>query len=174
MKKKIIVLALVAAFAISFISAGNLKADLAIGMQDVGMKLSFKNSGDTNKLTSTIEANISATVDLLFSNNIGMNVLLGTDFKNEFKVGTGFLYMTNMSTTSIFSASVGPFFIFNGTRTHMGIYLTADFDFILAKSLFLRIGTGMDLDFLQFGGGDTTTNTNVSIPLPRLALGWKF
>ncbi len=174
MKKKILVLALVAAFALSFISAGSLKADLALGMQDAGMKLSFKNNGDTNKLTSSIEANLSGTVDLLFSKNVGMNVLLGTDFKSEFKVGAGFLYMTNISTSSIFSASVGPFFIFNGNKTHMGIYVTADFDFILTKSLFIRIGTGMDLDFIQFGGGDTTTNTDVSIPLPRLALGWKF
>lgn len=174
MKKKIVVLAIIALFAVSFASAGSLKADLAIGTQDAGMKLNFKNSGSDSKLKSTIEAKLSGAVDLVFDKDIGMNVVFGTDFKEEFKVGAGFLYMTNMNNSSIFSASVGPYFIFGGSETHMGIYLTADFDFILTKSLFLRVGTGMDFEFLQFGGSKTTNNVDIDVPLPRLALGWKF
>ncbi len=174
MKKKIIVMLLVAAFALSFVSAATLKADIALGMQDAGMKLSFKNADNSNTLKTSIETNLSGTVDLLFSKNIGMNVVLGSDFTSEFKVGAGFLYQTSISTSTLFNASVGPYFIFSGNQTHLGIYAEADFDFILAKSLFVRVGTGMDFDFVQFGNGGTTTKTDLCIPLPRLALGWKF
>ncbi len=173
MKKKIMVFALVLAVFASAVSAGTLKADLALGTQDAGMKLNFTDNGNKS-LQSKIEANLSGVVDLVFDKNIGMNILLGTDFKQEFKIGAGFLYMKNINQTTVLSASVGPYFIFGGGTT-MGIYLTADFDFLVGKSFFVRVGTGLDFEFLQFGGGrETTSNIDMLIPLPRLALGWKF
>ena len=173
MKKKIMVFALVFAIALSAVSAGSIKADLAIGTQNAGMKLNFKDNGN-NGLKSTIEAELGGTVDLVFDKNIGMNILLGTDFKQEFKLGAGFLYMTNINQSTVISASIGPYFIFGG-GTQMGIYLTADFDFLVGKSFFVRVGTGMDFEFLQFGNGqNATSKINIDIPLPRLALGWKF
>ncbi len=174
MKKRIMAIALVLVIAVSAVSAGTVKADLAIGAQNAGMKLNFKDNGSGSGLKSTIEAELNGTVDLIFDKNIGMNVLLGTDFKQEFKVGAGFLYMSNINQSTVISASVGPYFVFGG-GTKMGIYLTADFDFLVGKSFFVRVGTGMDFEFLQFGNGqNATSKINIDIPLPRLALGWKF
>lgn len=177
MKKKILILALVALCAMSFLTAGNIKADVALGTQDAGMMLNFKqekNYRNESTMKSTMEANVSGVVDIIFNKNIGMNFVLGTDFKQEFKVGTGFLYMTSISTSSNFSTSVGPYFIFGSDTTRMGMYVTADFDFNLTKAMFLRVGTGMDFEFLQIKDGDNTTNINIDVPLPRLALGWRF
>ncbi len=176
MKKKILILALVALCAMSFLTAGNIKADVALGTQDAGMMLNFKQQKTSREtsMKSTMEANVSGVVDIIFNKNIGMNFVLGTDFKQEFKVGTGFLYMTSISTSSNFSTSVGPYFIFGGDTTRMGLYVTADFDFNLTKAMFLRVGTGMDFEFLQIKDGDNTTNINIDVPLPRLALGWRF
>lgn len=177
MKKKILILALVALCAMSFLTAGNIKADVALGTQDAGMMLNFKqqkNYRNESTMKSTMEANVSGVVDIIFNKNIGMNFVLGTDFKQEFKVGTGFLYMTSISTSSNFSTSVGPYFIFGGDTTRMGMYVTVDFDFNLTKAMFLRVGTGMDFEFLQIKDGDNTTNINIDVPLPRLALGWRF
>lgn len=169
MNKKALVL-----LSILLLAAMNLFArvdiDLALSSK-TGMGINM--SKPTDRAFSTrIEAELESIVDLYFDGKkSGVDILFGTDFKQKFTLGAGYTYKSAIDTASDFVVAAGPYFIF-GSGCQVGLYFRADAKLGVAKNFFMKVGTGLDFEFLQLKQGGATADLDISIPLPRVAFGW--
>lgn len=160
--------------ALCSIALGSLFADVDIDLAlaaktGMGIEMSKPAEGSFN---TRIEAELESMIGLYFDGNkSGIDVLFGTDFKQKFTLGAGYTYKTAIDTTSDFVMAIGPYCIF-GSGCDVGVYARAEANLIIAKNFFVKAGTGVNVEFLQFGKDGTSLDLSVSIPLPRIAFGW--
>lgn len=172
--KKVLLLAIVALLTIGSVFATT-DFKLAVGVKNTGLDINI-NKDNGSKLNSDIEFNLDTEFDVFFKDGLGMNVVFGAaETFSRFNLGVGFAYNLPINTNWDFVVSVGPIFSFTGGRNNtMGIFSHFDFDFIGGKYFFARIGTGLDITFLEFGEGQSDTFFEMLIPVPRVAIGWQF
>lgn len=171
--KKLLAFALVLVVAVGAVFA-QVDVKVALGVKNTGMEvdISKMEHADTN---SEFNFALDSEVDLFFKDGIGMNILFSTEQFERFNLGAGFAYSLAINPNWDFVVSVGPMFGFGESRSSFGLFAHVDFDFIAGDVFFARLGTGLDMEFVQFGGDrDATSNFYMLIPLPRVAIGWKF
>lgn len=171
MKRRIILVLAVMVFALSGLSAA-IEAELSLGASETGMSINMTAPED-GAFNTRIEAGLESIVDLYLKKGNGVDILFGTDFSRTFKLGAGYAYKSKISSSSDLVAAAGPYFIF-GNGLEIGVYARADINLHLTSEFFVKIGTGLDVEFLQFRTGGTTTDVDILLPLPRVAFGWKL
>ena len=150
--------------------------DLTVG-QKTSASLEFKNSG--NELKPQFLFNVDAELDMDFGKGHGVLVSVNPFSEGgsvEFALGAGYAYQDTISNSTSFIVGVGPSFIFSSSGVGFAVFATIDFDFYITQSMFVRVGTGIEIGFGEFGdwerfGKDDLT---ISIPLPAIGLGWNF
>lgn len=149
--------------------------DFVVG-QKTSAGLEFENA--TNMRT-TFVFNVDAELDMDFSQGHGMLVVVNpysTDGSVDFALSTGYAYQDSISSNVDIIASVGPTFIFGSSRVGFGIFANVDFDIYVTQSMFIRVGTGIEIDFGDFNDMENfgKRDLKINIPLPALGLGWTF
>lgn len=171
--KKLLAVALVLVVSVGAVFAQT-DIKLALGVKNTGMDVEIVKPEhmDTH---SDFNFALDTELDMFFKDGIGMNVIFATEQFERFTLGAGFAYNLVINPNWEFVVSVGPMFGFGESQSTFGLFAHVDFDFLAGKSFFARLGTGLDMEFVQFGGKqDATSNFRMAIPLPRVAIGWKF
>ncbi len=169
------VLAIAVLVMLSFgVYAAPMEYKVGVGIKNTGLDIEInKNSGSS--LNSEINLNLDAEFDMFFKDGLGMNVIFGAYEKfTELNLGVGFAYNLPINANWDFLLTVGPTFGFAEKNNTLGFFCHFDFDFISGRYFFARLGTGLDLNYLTYGGGDAKANLKILIPVPRVAIGWKF
>ena len=173
MKKKIAVLAAMLLIVSTALFAVEFKA--VVG-QETTASLEFKAGKNANN-GNPFRFNINAELDMDFNQGHGMLIELNPRTNQggsvEFACGFGYAYQDWVSNNTSFVVGVGPSLVFASGGTSMGVFATIDFDFHVSPSMFVRVGTGVRIDFGEFGDemGDEITFT---VPLPAIGFGWQF
>ena len=93
----------------------------------------------------------------------------------EFALSTGYAYQDSISSNVDIIASVGPSFIFSSSGVGFAVFANVDFDIYVTQSMFIRVGTGIEIGFGDFGSQEFgKRDLTINIPLPALGLGWTF
>ena len=93
----------------------------------------------------------------------------------EFALGVGYAFRTPISSNTDFMFSVGPTLIISSGACGFGVFLDANFDFILTDLMFIRVGTGLELNFGDFGDPEFGKGQlEMIIPLPYIGVGFQF
>lgn len=149
--------------------------DLAIG-QKTGASLEFEDKG--SGLKPQFLFNVDAELDMDFGKGHGMLVSVNPFSESgsvEFALGAGYAYQDTISNSTSFIVGVGPSFIFSSNGVGFALFATIDFDFHLTQSMFIRVGTGIELGFGEFGSSEFGKKSmTINIPLPAIGLGWNF
>ncbi len=174
--KKVLLVALMILLATTAVFAKT-EAKFSLGVQNTGLNVEVKKYEKMDAKT-TVTFDVATETDIFFKDGLGINVILGAEenFKT-FNLAFGFAYNYAINKNWSLVASLGPAFSFNENRNSFGMYAHIDFDFLAGKTFFARLGTGLDMEFVQFGGKakrDATTNFVLNMPIPRVAIGWKF
>ncbi len=160
-----------------FIAAFSLYAvdfDFVIG-QKTGASLEFENASN---MRTSFNFNVDAELDMDFHEGHGMAVSVNPYSEGgsvEFALGVGYAYKTDISSYTDFLFSVGPVFTFSSAGAGFGVFLNADFSFDLGDIMFVRVGTGIDIDLGTFGKSTFgREDLRIVIPLPYFGIGWRF
>lgn len=174
--KKILLVALVATISICSIFASSPDYKLSVGVNgDAGSCLKIEmNKKKNTDFSSNITMNLDTELGIFFKDGLGMNVIFATENFNAFKLAAGFAYNLPINSNWDFVISVGPSFGFENKNNTLGFYGHFDFDFIAGKYFFARLGTGLDIIYLTYGNGDAEAMLEMTIPVPRVAIGWNF
>lgn len=144
--------------------------DLALSAK-TGMNINLSKPTDRS-FSTKIDAELESIIGVYFDGKkSGLDMLFGTDFKQSFILGAGYAYRTNLEASSDFILAAGPYFKF-GNDFNVGFYARAEANLRIVKNFFVKVGTGIDFEFLQFKDSGTSADLLFSIPLPRIALGW--
>ena len=171
MKRVLILLSLLLAAA----SLYAVDFDFVIG-QKTSASLEFTNTN--NNFRPQFKFNVDAELDMDFGKGHGM--LIGVNPYSEgssveFALSTGYAYQDSLSSNVDIIAGVGPEFIFRSSGVGFGIFATVDFDIYVTQSMFVRVGTGIEIGFGDFGSQEFgKRDLTISIPLPAIGLGWSF
>ncbi|GEM_PF-1596254 len=175
--KRTIMVALVAIVLISSVFATT-EFKFNVGLRsskELGTNMDIEIKGNNGKVSGNPTVNLDTEFDIFFKDGLGMNILFGTEKFSTYNVGVGFAYNLEINKNWDFLITVGPVFsISGGSDNKFGLFSHFDFDFIAGRYFYARIGTGLDLNFLTFGDGKTETGFEMLIPIPRVAIGWKF
>lgn len=172
MKKAFIVM-LMALVAASGAYASNVDVSLAAGATTNYFSLNF--SAEEKNSSFTAEVGLQADVDVFFDSHNGFYVGLGfLSQGNEITIGGGYAYTTPVDKMDLV-LTVGPKFIIKGQRTTLGADLDVGFKYNIYNGCFIRFGAGVDMAFVDFGGGSESKGYfNMDMLIPQLAIGWDF
>lgn len=170
MKRKIL-LALALLLAATSLFAADFK--FAIG-NDMTSHFEFDSNGSSS---NPYFFNLSTEFDMLFDGNSGMALELSPAMESgsfNFNLGLGYAYNARIADNVDMIFAVGPgFTFFTNGDVGFNAFATIDFDFLIGGATFIRVGTGVRVDFGEFGDR-FADNIEVIIPLPSLAIGWRF
>ena len=173
MKKAIMVALLATLLVGSVFAATEYKFNVGIrsGLEK-GTNMDIEIKGGSGSPT----VNLDTELDVFFKDGLGMNIIFGTEKFSTYNIGAGFAYNLPINQNWDFVVTAGPMFSISPKgRSEFGVFSHFDFDFIAGRYFYARIGTGFDISFLEFGNNqDTKTGFNMYIPIPRVAIGWKF
>lgn len=149
--------------------------DFVVG-QKTSASLEFDNSA--GEMKPKFLFNVDAELDMDFSKGHGMLVVVNpysTGGSVEFALSTGYAYQDSISSNVDIIASVGPSFIFSSSGVGFAVFANVDFDIYVTQSMFVRVGTGIEIGFGDFGSQEFgKRDLTINIPLPALGLGWTF
>ena len=170
MKKKVLV-----SLVVLLLGASLFAVDFRVSLgQDTTASIEFNKTRGSSVNTQFL-FNINAELDMNFKKGHGMVVEVNpyaTGGSVQFGVGVGYAYETWIANNVSLLASVGPRFDFGSGGVGFEIFAAVDFDIHVTSSLFVRVGTGVRMDFGTFSNfGDSF---NITIPLPAVAVGWRF
>lgn len=173
--KKFTLVLLTLVLSVSLFATADMRLDL--GVQNSALQLDVDFSKDNSK--SKFTAELDATFTTLFNKGIGFYVGFAPDFVGStYGLSGGFAYLVNVGKTTDCILSIGPTFTFASRSTKIGVDLMADFDFFVSKAMYVQLGVGTQFEICQiYKVGDTTktdSKVKLSVPLPSVALGWKF
>lgn len=171
MKRVLILLSLLLAAA----SLYAVDFDFVIG-QKTSASLEFTNTN--NNFRPQFKFNVDAELDMDFEKGHGMMVSVNPFSEGgsvEFALGVGYAFRTPISSNTDFMFSVGPTLIISSGACGFGVFLDANFDFILTDLMFIRVGTGLELNFGNFGDPEFGKGQlEMIIPLPYIGVGFQF
>lgn len=171
MKRVLILLSLLLAAA----SLYAVDFDFVIG-QKTSASLEFTNTN--NNFRPQFKFNVDAELDMDFEKGHGMMVSVNPFSEGgsvEFALGVGYAFRTPISSNTDFMFSVGPTLIISSGACGFGVFLDANFDFILTDLMFIRVGTGVELNFGDFGDPEFGKGQlEMIIPLPYIGVGFQF
>ena len=171
MKRVLILLSLLLAAA----SLYAVDFDFVIG-QKTSASLEFTNTN--NNFRPQFKFNVDAELDMDFEKGHGMVVSVNPFSEGgsvEFALGVGYAFRTPISSNTDFMFSVGPTLIISSGACGFGVFLDANFDFILTDLMFIRVGTGLELNFGDFGDPEFGKGQlEMIIPLPYIGVGFQF
>ncbi len=171
MKRVLILLSLLLAAA----SLYAVDFDFVIG-QKTSASLEFTNTN--NNFRPQFKFNVDAELDMDFEKGHGMMVSVNPFSEGgsvEFALGVGYAFRTPISSNTDFMFSVGPTLIISSGACGFGVFLDANFDFILTDLMFIRVGTGLELNFGDFGDPEFGKGQlEMIIPLPYIGVGFQF
>lgn len=171
MKRVLILLSLLLAAA----SLYAVDFDFVIG-QKTSASLEFTNTN--NNFRPQFKFNVDAELDMDFEKGHGMMVSVNPFSEGgsvEFALGVGYAFRTPISSNTDFMFSVGPTLIISSGACGFGVFLDANFDFILTDLVFIRVGTGVELNFGDFGDPEFGKGQlEMIIPLPYIGVGFQF
>ena len=106
---------------------------------------------------------------------MGPYVKLGLDLtEQKFSVYPAFSYETTMSNKFDAMFTCGPRFVFKGKNFTLGFDILANIEYKFSSSWFARFSTGLVMDFLNVNGNNTESGFDLLIPLPYIALGYRY
>ena len=150
--------------------------DLAIG-QTTSASLEFKNSNSGSVQTNFL-FDVDAELDMDFGHGHGMLIGVNpysTGSTVEFALSAGYAYQDSISSNVDIIVGVGPEFIFGSSGVGFAVFATVDFDIYVTQSMFVRIGTGVEIGMGEFGSQRFgKEDLVINIPLPAIGLGWTF
>ena len=149
--------------------------DFVVG-QTTSASLEFENRSDGMK--PKFRFDVDAELDMDFEKGHGMMVSVYPFSEGgsvEFALGVGYAFRTPISSNTDFMFSVGPTLIISSGACGFGVFLDANFDFILTDLMFIRVGTGVELNFGDFGDPEFGKGQlEMIIPLPYIGVGFQF
>ena len=171
MKRVLVLLSLILAAA----SLYAVDFDFVIG-QKTSASLEFTNTN--HDFRPQFKFNVDAELDMDFDEGHGMMVSINPFSEGgsvEFGLGVGYAYRTPISSNTDFMLSVGPVFTISSGAAGFGIFFDANFDFILTDLIFIRVGTGVELNFGDFGNPEFGKGQlEMIIQLPYIGVGFQF
>ena len=141
----------------------------------VDMKLALGGQSNGNIEISESSTQFDFTVDAEFDMdfNRGHGMLIGLELtKSDIALSVGYAYQTDISSSCDFILGAGATIVIKDP-TELNFFLTADFDFNVSQSMFVRVGTGILLNMGELGE-NYGKRWSIQIPLPALAIGWQF
>ena len=106
--------------------------------------------------------------------NRGHGMLVGVMLtKSDIGISVGYAYQTDISSSCDFILGAGATLMIANSNVGLNYFVTADFDFNITQSMFIRLGTGVIIDLGDLGN-NYGENWNITVPLPSLAFGWNF
>ena len=161
--KKFAAILLVCVVAASAAFAG-VDMKLALGGQSYGVI----NIDENN---AKFKYEVGTELDMDFGRGHGM--LVGIDLiEQDIALNVGYAYQTDISSSCDFILGAGATIVIKDS-TELNFFLTADFDFNVSQSMFVRVGTGILLNMGELGE-NYGKRWSIQIPLPALAIGWQF
>lgn len=168
MKKTVFVLLLLLAALPVFAST---QMSLELGVQNTDLSLSYK--GDTGNVKFNAKADLRAA--FVFDEKNGFDVIFAPDLTgNSFVIGGSYLYQTKVGSSTKLVLSAGPRITVKSASWSLGADIMASFRISLSQKIFLGIATGMQMYFAEFNGGKTTAYLDITVPLPKVSVGYTF
>lgn len=168
MKKTVMVLILIAA-ALPLFAASQMSLEL--GVQNTDLSLSYK--GNTGNVKFNAKADLRAA--FVFEDRNGFDVIFTPDLTgNSFIIGGSYLYQTKVGNTTKLLLSAGPRISVKSSSWSLGADILASFRINLSQKIFLGISTGMQMYFAEFRNGKTTAYLDITVPLPKVSVGFMF
>ena len=167
--KRTVAFIMVALLALSALFASEINFKLSAG-QSTSASLEIADSSHFN-------FDIEAELDIALSERQGVMVQIhpyaedGEDVK--FGFGVGYLFTRPINNRIDLVVTTGPEFEFGGSAVGLTIFAKCDFDIYLGKTVFVRVGTGLELGLGEMND-DFCDDIVAFIPLPELEVGWRF
>lgn len=173
--KKALVIVLMVFMVASGIYASNVDVSLAAGATTNYFNMGFSAGEGEKQKDFKANVGLQADVDVFFDSHNGFYVNLGFDMEenNTITIGGGYAFKTPVDKMDCV-LTVGPKFMIKGKTTTFGADLDANFKYNIYKGCFLRFGAGIDLAFVDFGGGKDQGYFEFLFLVPQLAIGWDF
>lgn len=147
--------------------------DFVIG-QKTGASLDFEGQ----EFKPAFNFNVDAELDMDFDEGHGMMVGINPYADGgsvKFGLSVGYAYRLEISRNTDFMFSVGPTLTFASSGVGFGVFVDANFDFILTDLVFIRVGTGVELYLGEFGNENFGKSAlKMVIPLPYIGVGFQF
>ncbi len=173
--KRFCVVLLTLVLSVSLFAATDMRLDLGVQNSAVQLDIDFSKKDSKAKFTAELDATFTAT----FDKGLGFYVDFAPDFVGStYCLSGGFAYLMNVGKTTDLIFNVGPYFEFASRKTTIGFDAMANFDFALTKAMYVQLGVGTQFEICQiYKSGDKTkteSKVKMSVPLPSVALGWRF
>ncbi len=140
---------------------------------DMKLALGGQSNGEiqVTKDNTQFDFLVNAEFDMEFSRGHGM--LVGMELtKQDIALSVGYAFQTDISSSCDFILGAGATVVIS-EPAELNYFLTADFDFNVSQSMFVRVGTGILLNMGELGE-NYGKRWSIQIPLPALAIGWQF
>ena len=168
MKKILLILILTAAVFPLFAAT---QMSLELGVQNTDLSLSY--AGNSGNVKFNAKADLNAS--FIFDQKNGFDIVFAPDLTgNSFVIGGSYLYQTRVgdSTKMIFTA--GPRISVKSASWALGADIMTSFRISLSQKIFLGVATGLEMYFAEFKNGKTTAYLDITVPLPKVTVGYLF
>lgn len=168
MKKILLILILTAAVLPLFAAT---QMSLELGVQNTDLSLSY--AGNSGNVKFNAKADLNAS--FIFDQKNGFDIIFAPDLTgNSFVIGGSYLYQTRVgdSTKMIFTA--GPRISVKSASWALGADIMTSFRISLSQKIFLGVATGLEMYFAEFKDGKTTAYLDITVPLPKVTVGYLF
>ena len=169
--KKLLLIGLVLILYTYLFAVADMRLDLGLQNTNLALDMNLSQSNSKTQFTAVIDASFTAT----FDKGIGFYCSFEPDFVGgKFGLGAGFSYKLKLGNKADCFIQVGPTFAFGNSVTLIGADFMAFFDFLITNNMYVKLGAGTQFEFAQLSKGGNTSNVKLHVPLPSIALGWKF
>ena len=151
--------------------AANTQMKLELGVQNTDISLNYK--GNTGNVKFNAKTDLNLTV--VFDGKNGFNLVFAPDLTgNSFVVGGGYVLQTKVGNSTKLLVSAGPRINVKSSTWSLGADVSASLHLDLTSKMYLAISTGTEIYLAEFRNGETKAYLDLTIPLPRIAIGYTF
>lgn len=169
MKKIIVITILLLATIPLFATDTQMKFEL--GVQNSDVSLNYLGNSGTVKFNAKLDLNMN----VVFNDKNGFNVVFVPDLTgNSFIVGGGYVYQTKIGNSTKLLMSVGPRVDIRSSSWSLGFDFNVALHLILTSKVYVSVSTGTQMYVAQFEKGKTKAFVDLTVPLPKIAIGYAF
>lgn len=151
--------------------AANTQMKLELGVQNTDVSLNYLGNSGTVKFNAKLDMNMN----VVFNDKNGFNVVFAPDLTgNSFIVGGGYVYQTRIGNSTKLLMSIGPRADIKSSSWSLGFDFNVALHLDLTSKVYIAVSTGTDVYVAQFEKGKTKAYIDLTIPLPKIAIGYTF
>ena len=147
------------------------KMQLELGVQNADISLNYQGDSGTVKFNAELDLGMN----VIFDEKNGFNLVFAPNLTgNSFTFGGGYIYQTKIGDSTKLLLSAGPRANIKSSSWSLGVDLSAALQLNLTSKVYISVSTGTVLYVAKFEKGNTKAYIDLTIPLPKIAIGYTF